>query len=63
MNSENSIDWKANFEDREDKCIKEIIDALKRNEAPLELLDEILTNVKKKVYNSIMISRYSIIEN
>lgn len=51
MNSENSIDWKANFEDREDKCIKEIIDALKRNEAPLELLDEILANVKTKVYN------------
>ena len=63
MNSANLIDWKANFEDREDKCIKEIIDALKRNDAPLELLDEILANVKKKVYNSIMISRHSIIEN
>ena len=63
MNSANLIDWKANFEDREYKCIKEIIDALKRNDAPLELFDEILANVKKKVYNSIMISRYSIIEN
>ena len=54
MNSANLIDWKANFEDREDKCIKEIIDALKRNDAPLELLDDILANVKKKVYNSII---------
>lgn len=63
MNSANLIDWKEDFQDREDRCIKEIIDALKRNNAPLELLDEILANVKKKVYNSIMISRYSIIEN
>ena len=61
MNSANLIDWKEDFQDREDKCIKEIIDAL--NDAPLELLDEILANVKKKVYNSIIISRYSIIEN
>jgi len=63
MNSANLIDWKEDFQDREDRCIKEIIDALKRNDAPLELLDDILANVKKKVYNSIMISRYSIIEN